>query len=659
MQMFKYFVLFFLYTLQLCTNNIFAQTNRIEVLKMSLNNASNSSQKLDASLALCEQAHSLNADTLYYYARLAKQLAVLLHDNKKNILADVSLEIWLGRKNLFDSALKMCNSDLKNISYTNAGDVYTKVLMQKCFLLMKSNRHKEALTEAYHFLQQAETRDDTLAQVYSKIMIGTVYRNMQQTEEALQWFYKAEHTAAGEEYAEKKNEYGIYFLTGMMYNWKADADTKQKEKTFDSLMCVNYLDKSIAYSRKFENMAVLARSLCIKADGIEDPKQLAVAGEYLNEAIHIYNQMHDTVSILNGFISISNYSMSIGQPQKGIAACLQGIEMIKRGNAFPVIDFYWTLAQCYKAAGDKDKYAETLNMVINLKDSQFVKNKAEALSEMEAKYDVQKKENIIIQQKLDLTKKNNLVYGTLILLAITVLVFYIIFQARKKNQQLKMQEVMMDQKRKTMDAVMQAEENERKRIAADLHDSVAQKMVVAKLNLEVLEGYLPSLNTEQRHVYNNIFSLVDDSCTEVRNLSHSMMPQAFFQSGLTDAVKNFIDKIENKNLRISFNAEGELGSLDNNMEIMIYRIIQECLQNIIKHADASKVDISISLENDEIDVTIEDNGVGFDTSLLEQKEGMGMKNIKSRVDFLNGQLDINSEPGNGTVIAFYVPVNKK
>ena len=99
-------------------------------------------------------------------------------------------------------------------------------------------------------------------------------------------------------------------------------------------------------------------------------------------------------------------------------------------------------------------------------------------------------------------------------------------------------------------------------------------------------------------------------------------------------MKNFIDKIENKNLRISFNVEGDLESLDKNLEIMIYRIIQECLQNIIKHADASKVDISIIHDNEEIDVTIEDNGVGFNTSLMEEIEGMGMKNIKSRVEFL-------------------------
>ena len=200
---------------------------------------------------------------------------------------------------------------------------------------MKSNRHKEALDAAYHFLQEAETREDTISQVYTKYIIGSVYRNMEQTDGALEWFYKADRTASGALYEESKNEFGIYFLIGMMYNWKADGDVKNTgRRASDSLMAISYLDRSIAYSRKYENMAILARSLCIKADGIEDPKQMAAAGEYLKEAIHIYDQMHDTVSILNGLTSMSNYYMSIGQPEKGVAACKQGIEMIKRGKRF-------------------------------------------------------------------------------------------------------------------------------------------------------------------------------------------------------------------------------------------------------------------------------------------------------------------------------------
>ncbi|MBS1935443.1 MAG: sensor histidine kinase [Bacteroidetes bacterium] len=261
-----------------------------------------------------------------------------------------------------------------------------------------------------------------------------------------------------------------------------------------------------------------------------------------------------------------------------------------------------------------------------------------------------------MQQKLDINRKNNLIFGTLILFVITILVFYVISQIRKKNEQLRIQHVMMGEKKKTTDAVMQAEENERKRIAADLHDSVAQKMVVAKLNLEAFESTLPALDNEQQHVFGNILSLVDESCEEVRSLSHTMMPQAFVQSGLAGAVKNFIDKIQTNNFQVVFNVEGNLESLDKNTELMIYRIIQECLQNIIKHANATKADISIIAGYKEIDVTIEDDGVGFNASLLENAEGMGLKNIRSRIDFLNGELDLSSKPGEGTMIAFHIPV---
>jgi len=141
----------------------------------------------------------------------------------------------------------------------------------------------------------------------------------------------------------------------------------------------------------------------------------------------------------------------------------------------------------------------------------------------------------------------------------------------------------------------------------------------------------------------------------VRNLSHSMMPQAFFKSGLTDAVKNLVDKIENKNLQINFNGDGSPGEVDSNTQIMIYRIIQESVQNVLKHAKATKLDISIICENNEIDVIIEDNGIGFDKSDPVNAEGIGMKNIRSRIDFLNGSLDIQSTVGMGTVIAFYIP----
>jgi len=203
---------------------------------------------------------------------------------------------------------------------------------------------------------------------------------------------------------------------------------------------------------------------------------------------------------------------------------------------------------------------------------------------------------------------------------------------------------------------MRAEEDERKRIAADLHDSVAQKMVVAKLNLEAFETYFPAFNKEQQHVFNSIASLVDESCTEVRDLSHSMMPQAFFKSGLTDSIKSFLDKIDNKKLLIKFNAEGSLEHVDDSTGVMIYRIIQECIQNVLKHAKATTLDISIIAENEALDIIIEDNGIGFNTGISAEGAGTGIKNIQSRIAFLNGKSEISSSPGAGTVIAFYIPL---
>jgi len=635
----------------------FGQTQKIASLKVSFFDATNNQQKLNALLALCDEGNSMNIDTLYYYASLAKQMANNTADETKTVLANVAIETWLERKNLLDSALRLCNSDLEKINYKIAGDEYAKTIMQKCYILAKSNKHKEALDQLYQFLSETEIKEDTVSQIYCKSMIATVFRNMQQTDQALQWSLKAANTGVDTLYEEKKNDFGVYFLIGLMYNWKAFADVVPKDITRDSVISVNYLDKGIAYSRQYENLSMLARNLCVKASGIEDPKKLSLELEYLNEGIKIYNLLGDTISIINSITALSDYYMNLGQPQKGIEACLKAIEMAKSVYALPLPDLYSKLGECYKAAGDHVKYEETLNKIIELNDDAYKRNSENDLAYLNAKYEDQKKENIIINQKLDLNKKNNLIYGALVVLIVILILGYVFFQNRKKNQQLKMQELVFEQKKNTAAAVLQAGENERKRIAEDLHDSVAQKMVVAKLNLEALEEYLPELNGEQQRVFNNIFSLVDESCTEVRSLSHSMMPQAFFKSGLTDAIKDFIDKIDNKNLQISFNAEGNLGDIDKDKEIMIYRIIQECIQNVLKHAKASKLDISIIAENNEIDVTIEDNGVGFNPKMIADNDSIGMKNIQSRIDFLNGKLDIDSQSGMGTIIAFYIPLN--
>jgi two-component system, NarL family, sensor kinase len=121
-------------------------------------------------------------------------------------------------------------------------------------------------------------------------------------------------------------------------------------------------------------------------------------------------------------------------------------------------------------------------------------------------------------------------------------------------------------------------------------------------------------------------------------------------------VKEFLDKIDSRIIKINLHTEGLQERLDSNTETVLYRVIQECVNNVIKHSGANNLDISLIKDADGISATVEDNGRGFDTNYKQNFEGIGLKNIRSRVDFLKGTVDFDSSPGKGTLVAIHVPV---
>ena len=205
-------------------------------------------------------------------------------------------------------------------------------------------------------------------------------------------------------------------------------------------------------------------------------------------------------------------------------------------------------------------------------------------------------------------------------------------------------------------AIIAAEENERKRIAADLHDGVGQIMSAAKMNLSAFENELPFRDEKQKISFEKIIDLVDESCKEIRSVSHQMMPNALLKSGLASAIKEFIDKLDNRILKVNLHTEGLNERLESNVETILYRIIQECVNNVIKHSGANTLDISLIKDADGLSATIEDNGKGFDIKNKDHIEGIGLKNIYSRVSFLKGTVDFDSSPGNGTLVAIHIPL---
>jgi len=146
--------------------------------------------------------------------------------------------------------------------------------------------------------------------------------------------------------------------------------------------------------------------------------------------------------------------------------------------------------------------------------------------------------------------------------------------------------------------------------------------------------------------------MLDSSIKEMRRVAHNMMPEALVKFGLDTALKDFCNDIHQSGaLKLNYQSFGlEDAVIDQTIAITIYRIVQELLNNTMKHAAAKSAIVQVSKTDGLLSVTVEDDGKGFDTSVLNSPLGMGWNNIQNRIEFLNGKLDVNSQPGDGTSV---------
>ena len=290
-----------------------------------------------------------------------------------------------------------------------------------------------------------------------------------------------------------------------------------------------------------------------------------------------------------------------------------------------------------------------------------IKTKEEII--LKTKLDAQEKEQKILLldkekqiKELELNKKNIAIIA--ISLFATLLAFsgYTFYRKKQTQNKLVLQKEVIKQQDLATKGILAAEEKERERIAKDLHDGVGQVMSAAKMNLSAFESEIVFRDETQKLSFEKVISLIDEGCKEVRSVSHQMMPNALLKSGLASAIKEFIDKIDNRVLKVNLYTEGLNERIDNNVEIVLYRIIQECVNNVIKHSGANQLDISLIKDVDGLSVSIEDNGKGFNTNDKTKFEGIGLKNIASRIEFLKGTVEFDSAEGRGTMVGINVPI---
>ena len=293
------------------------------------------------------------------------------------------------------------------------------------------------------------------------------------------------------------------------------------------------------------------------------------------------------------------------------------------------------------------------NLELKQQNDLLAKNRLESINK-EQKIKILDTENQL--QKLQLTKRNIIIAIIGAVFLLLVLISWLLYNRYKIKQENKLQNEVLKQQEKAAKDIIQAEENERQRIAGELHDGLGQLFSAVKMNLSGIKDNLNFKDEQSRVIFSKTVDMVDESCREVRVISHQMAPNALLKSGLTSAIRDFISKIDARKLKINLETFGLKERLDQSTEAVLYRVIQESVNNVIKHAGASSLDIQLSRDEEGINVMIEDNGVGFSVEKQDASHGMGLKNIISRVNYLKGSVEVSSEPGKGTLVAIHIPL---
>lgn len=370
--------------------------------------------------------------------------------------------------------------------------------------------------------------------------------------------------------------------------------------------------------------------------------------EYLTKALEGHRKYSNKKDLAFVQIHLSKIYDKIGRKEKIPDALLEAKQIAQEiGAAKESMEASELLATYYTSINDYRRAFNAFRDYSEIRDTLFSQDKMKAIKDFQFLYETEKKEQQILLQQAKIRQRNILLIAAVVLLFVVAGAIYLYQNRRKIKVEARLQ-------REATQQVLQAEERERRRIATDLHDGVGQMLSAALLHLNHCVESTEE-NSDARRTTEKALSLLSESYDEMRNISHQMMPNALIKTGLVSSVREFVDKLNGTKIRITLNIVGLDSRTDEQVETVLYRTIQESVNNVIKHAEATKLSIQLIKDEDGVTVSIEDNGKGFDLHGLGDHKGIGLRNMKSRLALINGAIDIESFPGRGTLVVIHIP----
>jgi signal transduction histidine kinase len=390
------------------------------------------------------------------------------------------------------------------------------------------------------------------------------------------------------------------------------------------------------------------------------------AKEFYVNAIEFASELDRPTILSDSYYNMAVFSFEMGDNDSSEDNFLKALAISEGiNNDYELYFLHGSMSELY-AAWNKPKLAlEHLLKSNEFRDKLFQSEKEKTIAELQTQYETEKKQQQIVLQNAQLSEqeaelqRNQILLGAAVLALILLVALGLLQRNRlKKKQQLKLQEAELKARDAEINATISSQEKERARYARDLHDGFGQMISVLNMNLKNLED---GAKPDERHkVFENSSKVIDEMYGELKNICFDLMPQTLIKHGLESALNEFSGRINQaEKVFVELNVFGLENRLTELQEISLYRISQEWVNNILKYSDADKITLQITKDESEITLLIEDNGTGFDKSLLELGKGNGWKNLNTRAKLIKGELELETHPNQkGNVLIVNSPTIK-
>ncbi|MEQ8472997.1 MAG: sensor histidine kinase [Marinoscillum sp.] len=385
---------------------------------------------------------------------------------------------------------------------------------------------------------------------------------------------------------------------------------------------------------------------------------------YLDKAIAIKLNLDDKKGLVTCYTSMAETYLMNNKTQESVHYAQKSYNLaLEIGSGDEILACSEMLARAYQANGHFEESTKLWQKAYALKDSLLGVKNLEIINELQTKYETEKKEQQIALQSVEISghkveNQRNLaiIVGLVFAVFLLVMVAILSRSRSRKKQALLVQEAETRLKETQIEAAISSQEKERSRFAKDLHDGFGQMISILNLNLKSLEDG----GKDKHEVFENSSKVLDEMYQELKGICFNLMPQTLIKHGISAALQEFASRI---NLTDQILVETDFFGLDKRLtdvqEISLYRISQEWVNNVIKYSDANKVMVQLTKDEKEITLLIEDNGSGFDPELLKQGKGNGWKNMNSRANLINGELELDTNPGiKGNTLIVNAPVTQ-